>query len=560
MNQTVAQFRPPIYVWILVVGAPMVCLLPFVTKAFHVDDTLFVWTAKQILAHPLDFYGFSANWYGNEMPMAHIQQNPPLVSYYIALVELLFGWNEITIHLAFFIPAIATSVGILFLAKPLCRMPHVAVLLAVLTPAFLVSSTNVMSDMFLLALYVWTITLYVRGLDLNQHYIVILAMIFASLAVLAKYFGITLVPLLLAYSIAKRRKFDGSILYLLIPIAVALGYEWLTLSLYDRGLFSHAALYSVSVGISIGHDLIPRILTGLSFTGGALISAAFVAPLLWSRRAWTLFIPLLGVSAFLILLMGKIGPVTFVGADHIKWEALLLLSVFITAGAHILILAADDLLTRRDPISLMLFLWVLGTFMFATFFNWTTNVRSVLPMTPAVAIFVMRKYDRCHQERNNHRWQRMIAPLTASAVLAFGVAWADFSLANCQRAAVKAFQSSTSDQSGSLWFQGHWGFQYYMELIGGKPVNMEGTSIKPGDLMLIPKNNTNVGKVNSDFFRHINRLQMESSPWIATISVKLGAGFYSSLWGPLPFAFGRVPPEQYDLYVVEALKKRSSSH
>ena len=29
----------------------------------------------------------------------------------------------------------------------------------------------------------------------------------------------------------------------------------------------------------------------------------------------------------------------------------------------------------------------------------------------------------------------------------------------------------------------------------------------------------------------------------------IGAGFYASSWGPLPFAFGRVPPEIVSVYV-----------
>jgi len=30
----------------------------------------------------------------------------------------------------------------------------------------------------------------------------------------------------------------------------------------------------------------------------------------------------------------------------------------------------------------------------------------------------------------------------------------------------------------------------------------------------------------------------------------VGAGFYASVWGPLPFAFGQVPPERVLVYVA----------
>jgi hypothetical protein len=36
------------------------------------------------------------------------------------------------------------------------------------------------------------------------------------------------------------------------------------------------------------------------------------------------------------------------------------------------------------------------------------------------------------------------------------------------------------------------------------------------------------------------------------MSPEVGAGFYTSLWGPLPYVFGATPSE---VYVVQKLKK-----
>ena len=65
----------------LLVLVTVACLGPFVGKAFHIDDPLFLWTAKQIQARPFDFYGCTVNWYGFEMPMTAATQNPPLAGY-----------------------------------------------------------------------------------------------------------------------------------------------------------------------------------------------------------------------------------------------------------------------------------------------------------------------------------------------------------------------------------------------------------------------------------------------------------------------------------------------
>src|SRR6185436_21066047 len=37
-------------------------LLLFCTKAFTIDDPLFLWLGKHIQSNPLDFYGFNVDW------------------------------------------------------------------------------------------------------------------------------------------------------------------------------------------------------------------------------------------------------------------------------------------------------------------------------------------------------------------------------------------------------------------------------------------------------------------------------------------------------------------
>ena len=129
---------------LLPVVAVVTILAPFARKAFNVDDPLFLWTARQILRDPARFYDFNVNWYGWEVPMAEVLKNPPGVSYYLALVGSLTGWGEISIHLALLLPACLVAWGTFALARELSADPIVASLATVLTPAFVVSGTNVM--------------------------------------------------------------------------------------------------------------------------------------------------------------------------------------------------------------------------------------------------------------------------------------------------------------------------------------------------------------------------------------------------------------------------------
>jgi len=87
------------YVFLAV--AVLACLVPFSGKAFNVDDTLFIYIARQITKHPLDPFGFKVNWFLDAIPMAYETRNPPFASYYIAAAASLVGWSERALHLAF---------------------------------------------------------------------------------------------------------------------------------------------------------------------------------------------------------------------------------------------------------------------------------------------------------------------------------------------------------------------------------------------------------------------------------------------------------------------------
>src|SRR5215469_14971767 len=90
----------------------LVTLGPFLNKAVHIDDSLFVWTAEQILKHPVDFYGFNVNWYGDTGSMAAVNCNPPATSYLLAGVMVIFGEREIFLHAAMLLVAFAAAAGI----------------------------------------------------------------------------------------------------------------------------------------------------------------------------------------------------------------------------------------------------------------------------------------------------------------------------------------------------------------------------------------------------------------------------------------------------------------
>jgi hypothetical protein len=149
----------------LAIAATVALLLPFAGKAVHIDDPLFLWAARQIQADPLRPYDFTVNWYGTAAPMSEVTKNPPLASYYIALVAGLLGWSERVLHLAFLLPAAAVVAGTLLLARRCCARPPWAAALTLASPLFLVCASTLMCDTLMLAFWIGALLCWIAGID-----------------------------------------------------------------------------------------------------------------------------------------------------------------------------------------------------------------------------------------------------------------------------------------------------------------------------------------------------------------------------------------------------------
>jgi len=520
-------------------------LLPFVNKAFHIDDPLFVWAAQQIQKHPLDFYGFNVNWYGKEMPMYEVAKNPPLASYYIAAIGTILGYGEIALRIGFILPAIAVVVGTFYLARHFCANAFIAALIAVVNPAFLVSATMVMCDTMMLAFWVWALLFWIRGIETPRYRLLLLAAIFSILCALTKYFGAALIPLTAVYAILHKRRFGPWVFYWLLPIIALALYQWWTFSLYGRGLLGDAFSYSVQSNNWTSRFVLDKILISLAFVGGCLVPVLFYSHLFWSKR-----VLLTGIIAAVVLIGGlyyfpALRDTAMRGRENFRGDLMVTMGLMIAAGVSLIGLTLDECLRRKDIKSILIFLWITGTFVFAGFINWTINARSLLPMAPAVGILIASRLER-RGVSNCFGW---LAPLVPVALIAVAVVWADYTQANSARTAAAAIHREFGSVGNNISFEGHWGFQFYMQAAGYKPLNFEAPKVSVGDLLIIAQNNTNVFFPPNDLANLKRTIEFMPCPWIAAMHKVCGAGFYSQKWGPVPFLFGRIPPEIY--YVME---------
>lgn len=535
----------------------LAALLPFVGRAFNVDEPLFLWTAQHVADHPLDFFGFDVNWRGSPIPMHEVSQNPPLGGYWLVPAGVLSGWSEVALHLWMLVPALALGLGTYALAARFTRRPLVAAIACLAMPAVLVSSTTVMCDVPMAALWVGAVVLWDRGLVERRAGALAAAAVCAGLALLTKYSAGGLVPLLLVHGLARRRALGAWVAWLAVPLALLGAYELWTAHLYGAGHFAATAGFASDVEVERG--LAARFVSGLSFTGACCAALLFLAPFVAGARSAVPFAALGGGVLAWLLHDPAAVQAAFAMPAQLETHGAAQTALWAAVGAAVVGLAVRDAVVTRSAEGLVLALWVVGVFVTAAGVKWWSDGRGILPLAPAVAVLAARALDRRAPAQAPALPPRVATALAAALALALVVTWADARVAGSARAAARGLVADANAEARlegverAVRFQGHWGFQYYAERLGALAMDLDRLRFDAGDAILLPGNNSAVlglGPAQAKV-EVVGKREFPVPGWVTTMNPASCAGFHSALWGPLPFAFGPLRrPEAY--LVLEA--------
>lgn len=537
---------------VVVVTTSLLLLLPFLGKAFHMFDPIYLWVAEQIQHSPFDFYGFDVNWHGQPQPVAQLMQDPPGLSSYLAAASSLLGRGETAIHAAMILPTLALILGTYALSARWCSGPRLAALMLLAMPGFLVSATSVTPDVTMLALGCWALVAWRVGVERRSIGGLLVACLLATFCAMAKISGIAIVPLLAVYALLRERRWLWWIPFLVIPLAA--------IGAYQAHIGSHYGIQPI-VGIAPGTATVPgdglgaarNLLVGLSFLGGCLLTGLFYAPWLWSLRAGIVGagLAILGTVALFGL---EIPPSERNALDAApQWLLSLQFGVFVACGAQWLAIAATDLYRRRDADSLVLVLWLAGTLLFASTLHSSMNASNMLPAAVPAAILLARRLEaRDLPATARSAWLRLL-PLAPAVAVALAVAAADHAHAGNAKFAAQELARRHAPHPGTLWFQGAWGFQDYAQRSGARKLDLSDSQLEAGDVLIIPVENTGIEMIPMGPVSLIERAAFPLGRRFETMSRSAGAGFYSSSWGPLPFAIATAEPDEY--YVLRARRR-----
>lgn len=532
----------------LVLAAVAVPLLWLSDRAVNIDEPLFLWLGEQIQRAPFDFFGFDVNWYGTAQPVYAVTRNPPLVGFLIAAAG---DTSERGLHLLFLFPAGVAAWATWALARRFCGQGWPAALLAVGAPVFLVCANTVMSDVPMLALWLVALLCWVRGADGEGDGWLWCAGAVAALGVWTKFFAVALVPLLAAHAIFARLSPRRVVLPLCLPLLALAGLEVVMLKRYGAGAIGQALAEALHLEGIARPTLLRQWSEGLAFAGGCVTPTLVFLPWLWGWRVCAgAAVAVLGFVALSPGSLAAVGLPLAAGSSEAavtsaRWFALEfgLMSV---GGLSLLALGLRELRSGVDADRVLLVLWLLGSFLFAAFVNWTNNGRSNLVLAPVAAILIMR---RLSLRRVAARRTGPLLAGVACLAFAFVVAAADRAWSNGVRdAARELFARHGGEQT--LWFHGHWGLQYYLQRQGARPVDWQVDTLQPGDRLIVASNNAESHHPGAASAELIDLLVWPATGWVQTQAKSRGASFNASTLGPVPFLVGPASADQYRVYRV----------
>jgi hypothetical protein len=515
-----------------------VALVPFLGKAFTVDDAFFLFSARHALVDPLHPTSFELTWDRVPERASRIAPTGPVMAW-LLVPSVLAGGSESLAHLVslafLWVAALATvSLALRFgLTTPWASGAGV---ILVATPTLLGMAGTAMPDVPAMALGVAGIDRLVAWRDGALLRDGVLAAVLLGIAALTRTHLIALlgVGLLLvagdvfsasAWRRAPRARWLPLAAAPLLTASVALlardpdpGAGSIVGTALRLSSASHLASNSVAYGVNW------------------VLAMAFALPwaaMRWRkilRSPWALIAGTASAALLLRVAHGEDAPYVFAPV----------------AGLGVACLAdvLADAARRRDGVQFALGAWLLAPLPCAVY--WHFPSKYLLAAAPAAAILVARAMAA------DPRVGRYVFAGTVVLGMALGVAIlrADAAFAEVGRSAVRALVVPHVRAGRQVWYLGHWGFQWYADEAGARCWSAAPPYPVAGDLIAYADNLASaLDRRELETLTHLGRIE-DRRPGGRIMSKEAGAGFYSNGWGYLPWAWGDDVIDAVDLWLA----------
>jgi hypothetical protein len=449
-------------------------------KPIHVDDTAYYKFAQQIADHPLDPYGFTMLWYQQPEPANQILA-PPVVPYWLALGMKVVGNAPFSLKLWMFPFAWLLAVflhGILVRFESRDPLWLTAMLLfsPVVLPGF-----NLMLDVPALALSVTALAVFIVGCERGSSRLALLAGIIAGLAMQTKYTAVTVPAALVIYG-AFSARWRFSALAAVASTILFAAWEIFTWRRYGEShlLCNVRQKHTLSITpLSLAWPLVT--MTGALSPFSSMLNLAALGA---RARA----VAAIGFLAGLSVLLVAEAPPSWVQPDKLEWLYGVWGFLAIASFAVIVyrVWPWQQTNHKRDQAAAFLLWWLLLEIV-AYFCLSPFPAARRLPGIMVVTTIL------CGHAAGLAAWDTArvkVFRAIALAEIALGLLYfvVDYREARAQMEAIDRAVSSvrSEDRYAPIWYVGHWGFQFYAEKAGLKPIVPGSSVLRAGDWIVLP--------------------------------------------------------------------------
>lgn len=528
----------------------LVCItyLPFLGQPFHIDDRIYLEVAGQIQREPLFPYDYPPLFEGLISADAASHSRLPLTSYYLAAVQALTGSSsEWIFHLAFLIFPLLAVWGFYDLCTFFTKYPGWLAALFACSPAFLVLSHTLMTDVPLLALWLVAVSRFWRirhGKGGRTDAWVLLASVltaaFVSLLTLG-LLGLMAVALLLGPR--PERKLSAAFWVALFVVPLVLWGFWYLKAYwhYDRFVLINTALHVAKRNSFQLDVMLTKLVSFILNIGGVFIFPA---------AAWLVGLRL---RRFLILLLLTAAATAYL-AWWGGWEPvhLALFAIFFLSGLSLLAAALDSTWNNELPV---MGLWTLGILVASLLLFYAGSVRYALPALPPLLLIWQHRLEKRIADSYLRR-NTLALTVLATGVLGLALSCADYRLAAGYRGAARQLYSDYRGPETRVWFAGEWGFRFYLEQEGAKPLERIGDQLEVNDILIKPFL-ASPWVTLYDSTEHLKLLEqrpLELDFPVRLLDFSSHAGFYSTGWGILPYSWAL--NDRWEWFNVFEVKKK----
>jgi hypothetical protein len=514
------------------------CLVPFLSKGYTIDDPLFLLAARQILRTPLQPWSYPLCW--NATFTCFVQAGTSGANVrqglmgYVLVPVILAGGAEWTAHLIQLVLLCIAVFEMVRLGRRLGLEPSKACfagLLLVAIPPVLSMANTAMPDILALAA------------------------------------GLTGMERLLAWREEKRwsQGLAAGLTLGLAPYArphaallLPLGALWLfdsfrpteALSQFRRQLRLWAPLL-LAAGVLAGVSYLTRLRGAPSDLAGPASAANNVTiNLIAYFHYMALPIPFAAVwlatrwRAAKILLVPPLIPIVFARLmlPGINWVRELQLAAVLYGGVAILDMLGVCLRKGQRP-GVLLAMWVLMPLTAVMYLHFP--LKYLVLVLPAVILILMRA---AAVWSARHAMIVGIAMVAACASYSVVLLRADLDFADYARRAAAELIAPRVAAGEKVWFGGEWGFYWYAEKAGATVANPDVAGPLPGELLAVGL--MEGGDVMLKHFPDREMVDSRSydSPHGRTMGY--GAGLYSNRYGLLPWRWNPRATNTYELWRI----------